>query len=65
MMAFTKGNETYLTTQEVCEKLRVSRQTVNRLVKIGKLKQYKQPASPRYVYYKQSEVEAIQRIDSV
>lgn len=61
VMTIIKDGKTYLTTQEACTFLGVSRQTVNRLVNEKKLHQFKQGVT-RAVYYEQSELEAIASI---
>jgi DNA binding domain, excisionase family len=65
-MPVIRDNESYLTTQEACDFLHVSRQTINRLVHEGKLHKHKQGVT-KFVYYQQSELEKIRemyRLDS-
>jgi excisionase family DNA binding protein len=64
VMPIIRDNETYLTTQEACNFLGVSRQTINRLVREGRLHQNKQGIT-RTVYYRQSELERIAEIHQV
>lgn len=64
VMPIIRDNETYLTTQEACNFLGVSRQTINRLVREGRLHQNKQGIT-RTVYYRQSELERIAEIQQV
>lgn len=64
VMPIIRDNETYLTTQEACDFLGVSRQTINRLVREGRLRQHKQGIT-RTVYYRQSELERIAEIQPV
>lgn len=61
VMTIIKDGKKYLTTQEACTFLGVSRQTINRLVNEKKLHQYKQGVT-RTVYYEQSELERIAEI---
>ena len=63
-MPMIKNNETYLNTEEARKFLRVSRQTINNLVREGRLQQYKQGIT-RTVYYKQTELEALTDIRPV
>lgn len=63
-MPMIKNNETYLTTEEARAFLQVTRQTINRLVREGRLQQYKQGIT-RTVYYKQAELEALTDIHPV
>lgn len=63
-MTMIKNNETYLNTEEACEFLGVTRQTINRLVREGRLQQYKQGLY-RTVYYKQTELQALTDIRPV
>jgi len=63
-MPIIRDNETYLTTQEACNFLEVSRQTINRLVREGRLHQHKQGIT-RTVYYRQAELEKIRQIHQV
>jgi excisionase family DNA binding protein len=63
-MPIIRDNETYLTTQEACDFLGVSRQTLNRLVKRGKLHQNRMGVT-RTVYYRQSELERIATIEQI
>lgn len=60
-MPIIRNGETYLTTQEACDFLHVSRQTINRLVRDNKLTKHKQEVT-RFVYYRQSELEEIQKL---
>lgn len=57
-MPMIKNNVVYLSTDEACQFLGVTRQTVNRLVREKRLHQYKQGIS-RTIYYKQSELETL------
>ena len=52
------GDETYLSTPEACERLSVSRETLNNHVKSGRLRRYKQGVR-RTSYYKQSEIDKL------
>jgi excisionase family DNA binding protein len=63
-MPVHRGNETYFTTQEACDFLGVSRQTLNRLVKKGRLRQNRMGVT-RTVYYRQSELEQIATIEPI
>jgi excisionase family DNA binding protein len=63
-MTLIKNDITYLTTEEACTTLGVSRQTINNLVKQKSLHQYKMGFT-RTVYYRQSEVEALTDIHPV
>ena len=64
IMPIVKDGQTYLSTQEACDFLGVSRQTINRLVSQGRLHQFKQGIT-RTVYYKQSELERIAQIGPI
>lgn len=57
-MPIVKNNETYLTTEEACRFLGVTRQTINELVRDKRLQKYKQGIG-RNVLYKQVELEAL------
>lgn len=63
-MPRTEGDETFLTTQEACTHLGVSRQTINRYVNSGKLHQYKRGVT-RTVYYKLSELNQLSEFTEV
>jgi excisionase family DNA binding protein len=63
-MPIVRDDETYLTTQEACDFLHVSRQTVNRLVRQGRLHQHKQGVT-RTVYYLQSELAQVAEIQPI
>lgn len=53
--------EIYLTTQEACDYLGVSRETLHQMTKDGRLYKYRQGFS-RTVYYKQEELDNLKRI---
>jgi len=57
-MPIQKDGDTFLNTEETMKFLKTSRQTINRLVKEGRLAQYKQGFTQK-VYYKQSELETL------
>lgn len=52
--------DTYLTTSEACERVDVSRETLNNYVKAGKLNRFKKKG--RTSYYKQSELDSLFKI---
>jgi excisionase family DNA binding protein len=52
-----KDNEEYLTTEEACAILRVSRRTIERYTNAGRIKKYRRGI--RNVVYKRSEVEKL------
>ena len=64
-MPIQKDGETFYTTEEACDYLGVSRDTLNRMTKDGRLHKYQQGFA-RTVYYSQSELDALKsmrRID--
>lgn len=52
------GDEIYLNTTEACERLGVTRETLNNYVKSGRLQRYKQGVR-RTSYYKQAELDKL------
>jgi excisionase family DNA binding protein len=58
------NGESYLTSLEATERLQVSRQTLENLVKDGTLKKYRQGIR-RTIYFKESEVESLLEIKEV
>ena len=50
--------ETYYTTEEACDYLGVSRDTLNRMAKDGRLRKYRQGFA-RTVYYRQTELDSL------
>jgi excisionase family DNA binding protein len=66
VMSIEINGETYLDAKEACERLSVSRETLNTLVNEKKLGKYKQGVR-RNVFYKESEVNRlleVRRVDS-
>jgi excisionase family DNA binding protein len=57
-MTIEIDGETYYTTEEACSYLGVSRDTLNRMAKDGRLHKYRQGFA-RTVYYRQTELEAL------
>jgi excisionase family DNA binding protein len=49
--------ETYLSTKEACERIKVSRDTLNRFVHQKRLKRYKMKGVTSY--YKESEIDSV------
>ena len=56
--------ETYYTTQEACDYLGVSRETLNQMTKDGRLGKYRQGFT-RTVYYRKTELDELRRIRRV
>jgi excisionase family DNA binding protein len=56
--------EKYYSTEEACNYLGVSRDTLNRMTKDGRLHKYRQGFT-RTVYYRQSELDALKTIRQV
>jgi excisionase family DNA binding protein len=52
------GEETYYATDEACDYLGISRDTLNRMTKDGRLRKYRQGFA-RTVYYRQAELDAL------
>lgn len=61
VMPRIEGDETYMTTQEACDYLGVSRQTLNRYVNQGRVHQHKRGIT-RTVYYSKSELDRLSEI---
>ena len=57
-MTIEIDGETYCTTEEASSYLGVSRDTLNRMTKDGRLQKYRQGFA-RTVYYRQTELEAL------
>jgi excisionase family DNA binding protein len=55
---------TYYTTQEACDYLGVSRETLNQMTKDGRLHKYRQGFS-RAVYYHKDQLDELRRIRRV
>jgi excisionase family DNA binding protein len=56
--------ETYHSTEEACDYLGVSRDTLNRMAGDGRLRKYRQGFA-RTVYYRQSELDALKAMRPV
>jgi len=56
--------ETYYSTQEACDYLGVSRETLNQMTKDGRLSKYRQGFA-RTVYYRKAELDDLKRIRRV
>jgi excisionase family DNA binding protein len=56
--------ETYYTTQEACDYLGVSRETLNQMAKDGRLSKYRQGFA-RTIYYRKTELDDLKRIRRV
>lgn len=56
--------EIYYTTDEACDHLHVSRDTLNRMAGDGRLRKYRQGFA-RTVYYRQSELDALKAMRPV
>lgn len=54
-MTIQMNNETYLNTSEACERLGITRETLNNYVNAGRIKRYKQGIK-RTSYYKEVDV---------
>ena len=63
-MTIVKDGETYLSTEEACDFLGVTRQTLSRYVRDGRLQQYRQGIT-RTIYYKQTELQSLADIRPV
>lgn len=63
-MPINIDGETYYSTDEACNYLGVSRDTLNRMTKDGRLRKYRQGFS-RTVYYSQSELDELKMIRQV
>ncbi len=57
-MPIQMDGETYYSTDEACDYINVSRDTLNRMTKDGRLHKYRQGFS-RTVYYRQIELDAL------
>lgn len=64
IMPIIRNGETFLSTSEACSFLNVSRQTVNKLVKDGRLHQNKQGIG-RTVFYSKAELERLAAIRQI
>jgi excisionase family DNA binding protein len=60
MMTLEIDGETFLTTNEACRAIGVSRETLNRYVNNGLIKRYKKGIT-RNAYYKQADVNELVR----
>jgi excisionase family DNA binding protein len=60
MMTIEINGETYLTTNEACQAVGVSRETLNRYVNNGLIRRYKQ-GIVRTAYYKRTDVDELIR----
>jgi len=63
-MPIQMDGETYYSTDEACSYLGVSRDTLNRMTKDGRLHKYRQGFA-RTVYYRQSELDALRALRQV
>jgi excisionase family DNA binding protein len=63
-MTLEVDGETYYSTEEACDYLGISRDTINRMTKDGRLRKYRQGFA-RTVYYRKSELDALKAIRPV
>lgn len=63
-MPIEMDEEMYYSTEEACDYLGLSRDTLNRMTKDGRLRKYRQGFA-RTIYYRQSELDALKVIRPV
>lgn len=63
-MPIEMDGETYYSSEEACNYLGVSRDTLNRMTRDGRLRKYRQGFA-RTVYYRQSELDALKMMRPV
>lgn len=63
-MPIQMDGEVYYSTDEACDYLGVSRDTLNRMTKDGRLHKYRQGFA-RTIYYRQAELDALKIIRQV
>ncbi len=63
-MPIEMDGEMYYSTEEACDYLGISRDTLNRMTKDGRLRKYRRGFA-RTVYYRQSEMDALKAIRPV
>jgi excisionase family DNA binding protein len=63
-MPIEMSGELYYPTDEACDYLGVSKDTLNRMTKDGRLNKYRQGFA-RTVYYRQAELDALKEIRKV